>query len=71
MVNVFLGSATVLITTVIGVISFICGFKINSIINKPEILQSEKEQTEFEKRRVEGLNNMINHALRHKGGAKK
>ena len=68
MINIFLGAATALIIVLIGGGCFYFGIRTAEMINKPEQAQCEKEQTEEEKKRVEGLNNMLNHALRHKGG---
>lgn len=68
MINIFLGAATALIIVLIGAGCFYLGIGTAEMINKPNTAQGEKEQTEEEKKRVEGLNNIINHAMRHKGG---
>ena len=64
MVEILLGTTSVLTVIIISIISFWFGYRFGELSKKTEQVE-KKEPTEEQKRVAEGFNNLLNYANRH------
>ena len=64
MVNILLGTSTMLTVLLIAIISFWFGYRFCELNKKAE-QATKKEPTDEQKRVAEGFNNLLNYANRH------
>lgn len=64
MVEILLGTTSVLTVIIISIISFWFGYRFGELSKKTEQVE-RKEPTEEQKRVAEGFANILNHTYRH------
>ena len=64
MVEILLGTSTMLTVLLIGIISFWFGYRFSQLNKRAEQVE-KKEPTEEQKRVAEGFANILNHTYRH------